>query len=81
MAYRARKRKPKRGNWCMGVADAAQTAAASAAVVVTVASGKPCGKPMASMAKQGGCAVLAKGPPCGDQAHKLGVARCCSLAH
>ena len=62
MAYRARKRKPKRGNWCMGVADAAQTAAASAAVVVTVASGKPCGKPMASMAKQGGCAVLAKDP-------------------
>ena len=60
----------------MGVADAAQTASTSAAVV-TVASGKP----TASMAKQGGCAVLAQGPPCGDQAHKLGVARCCSLAH
>ena len=40
----------------MGVADAAQTAAASAAVV-TVASGKPA---TASMAKQGGCAVLAR---------------------
>ena len=35
----------------MGVADAAQTAA-----VVTVASGKP----TASMAKQAGCAVLAR---------------------
>jgi hypothetical protein len=39
----------------VGVADAAQTAAASAAVV-TVASGKP----TASMAKQAGCAVLAR---------------------
>jgi hypothetical protein len=40
----------------MGVADAAQTASTSAAAV-TVASGKP----TASMAKQGGCAVL-EGP-------------------
>jgi len=39
----------------MGVADAAQTASTSAAAV-TVASGKP----TASMAKQGGCAVLAR---------------------
>jgi len=39
----------------MGVADAAQTASTSAAVV-TVASGKP----TASMAKQAGCAVLAR---------------------
>ena len=56
----------------MGVADADQTAAASAAVV-TVASGKP----TASMAKQGGYAVLAKRTlHAAIKLIKLGGARC-----
>ena len=48
-AYRARKRERERGG--LGVADAAQTAAASAAVVTAATT-----KPTASMAEQRGCA-------------------------
>ena len=64
-AYRARRRERERGG--LGVADAAQTAAASTAVV-TVATVKP----TTSMAEQGGYAVLAKDP----EAHEKTAAEC-----